>query len=96
MDNRRRAGRLLALTLGRRDYRYPLWQFSEGGVLPGLETVLKALSRLTPWMQAAFLLNGNYRLPRAERPLDALRRGEVEAVREAAQMYGAHGAACDP
>ncbi|GAC1398347.1 MAG: hypothetical protein NVSMB65_16850 [Chloroflexota bacterium] len=93
VDNRRRAGRLLALTLGRRDYRYPLWQFTDGGVLPGLEEVLRDLSVVTPWMRAAFLLNGNYRLKDGERPLDALRQGEVRAVREAAQMYGVHGAA---
>jgi hypothetical protein len=93
VDNRRRAGRLLALTLGRRDYRYPLWQFTDDGVLPGLEEVLRDLAHVTPWMQAAFLLNGNYRLRHAERPLDALRRGDLQEVREVAQMYGVHGAA---
>lgn len=92
VDNRRRAGRLLALTLGRREYGYPLWQFNEHGVLPGLEDVLTDLSHVTLWMRMAFFLGGNYRLKDADRPLDALRRGEVAAVREAALMFGVHGA----
>src|SRR5688572_15271520 len=35
IDNRRRAGRLLALESGKRGYLYPVWQVEDGRVLPG-------------------------------------------------------------
>ena len=92
VDKRRRAGRLIGLNVGRRGYAYPAWQFSEGGVLPGLEAVLTSLSVHDPWMRSAFFLSGDPRLE-SERPLDELRRGNVEAVRRAAAGYGEHGAA---
>lgn len=90
VDKRRKEGRLLGLSAGRREYLYPLWQFAESGTLPGLEDVLKALASLDPWGQAAFILSGDARLGGA-RPLDLLRRGEVEPVVAAAESYGEQG-----
>lgn len=92
VDKRRRAGRLLALPAGGRGYRYPVWQFAEGGVLPGLEEVLPDFAVDDPWMRAAFFLGGNVRLEGAI-PLEELRRGRVEEVRRAARSYGEQGAA---
>jgi putative AbiEi antitoxin of type IV toxin-antitoxin system len=92
VDKRRRAGRLIGLSLGRRGYAYPAWQFAEIGTLAGLDEVLAALSVRDPWMQAAFFLSGDPRLDGAT-PLDELRRGNVDAVRRAAGGYGEHGAA---
>jgi hypothetical protein len=93
VDKRRRAGRLIGLTQGRRGYVYPAWQFSpEGGTLPGLEEVLAELQGHGRWMQAAFMLSGDARLG-GETPLAELRRGHVEAVRRAARAYGEQGAA---
>lgn len=92
VDKRRRAGRLLALPAGGRGYRYPVWQFAEGGVLPGLEEVLPDLGVGDPWMRAAFFLGGNVRLE-GDTPLEELRRGRVEKVRRAARSYGEQGAA---
>lgn len=92
VDKRRRAEKLIGLSIGRRGYLYPAWQFGQGGVIPGLETVLASLSVHDPWMRAAFFLSGDPRLE-GTTPLDELRRGNVDAVRRAAAGYGEHGAA---
>ena len=93
VDKRRRAGKLLALPVGRA-YLYPVWQFDErgrGGVLSGLEGVLGSFGVEDAWMRASFFLRRNGRLG-DKRPLDALRDGEIEAVEGAARAYGEHGA----
>lgn len=93
VDKRRRHGRLIGVSFGRRGYGYPAWQFdAEHGVLPGLSDVLDALNDFDPWMQVVFMLNGNDRL-RGDTPLAALRRNELAAVLKAARAYGEHGAA---
>jgi hypothetical protein len=94
VDARRKKGRLLAVAAGRRGWRYPMAQFdgaSEDGVVRGLERVLAAIDDEGGWMRLAFLLSPEERLG-GERPLDALRRGEVEAVGRAARLYGEHSA----
>jgi hypothetical protein len=93
VDKRRRAGKLLALPVGRA-YLYPVWQFDErgrGGVVSGLEEVLGSFGVEDAWMKASFFLRQNGRLG-DQRPLDALRDGEIEAVEGAARAYGEHGA----
>lgn len=92
VNKRRQAGRLLALPLGSRGFAYPAWQFAGGDVLPGFVAVLEKLADHDPWMQARFFLMANKRLGDA-RPLEALRKGNVEAVTAAATVYGEHGAA---
>jgi len=93
VDKRRRAGQLIALSIGRRGYAYPLWQFeTTGKTLAGLESVLDALRDHDSWMQLSFMLNPNSRLD-DRRPLDLLREGEIERVREAALVFGEQGAA---
>ena len=91
VDKRRRSGKLIGLSVGRRGYAYPAWQFGQAGVIPGLEETLTSLSIHDPWMRAAFFLSGDPRLGGAT-PLDELRRGKLEAVRRAARGYGEHGA----
>jgi hypothetical protein len=44
VEKRRQAGRLVALATGRHGHRYPVWQFSDSGTLPGLEEVLGVLA----------------------------------------------------
>jgi hypothetical protein len=92
VDKRRRTGTLIGLSLGRKGYVYPVWQFAEGGTLPGLQAVLAELNDFGPWMQAAFMLSGDARL-NGERPLDELRRGHVQQVVAAAHVYGEQGGA---
>jgi hypothetical protein len=91
VDKQRRAGHLLGVRVGPA-WRYPAWQFADGQPLAGLREVLAALRGASPWAMAAFFLSRNARLG-ARRPLDVLRRGEVEAVVKAARAYGEHGAA---
>jgi hypothetical protein len=89
---RRKAGKLIALTLGRRGLAYPVWQFDRGGTLSGLEAVLAELHEHDAWMQAAFMLGANVRLE-GRTPLEELRRGDLNSVLRAARVFGEHGAA---
>lgn len=92
VDKRRRAGRLIAISAGRRGYAYPVWQLdSASGTLPGLEEVLAELGGHDQWMRMTFMLNPNARLDGAT-PLAVLRDHDVERVKRAAQAYGKHGA----
>jgi hypothetical protein len=91
VEERRRAGTLLALPVRRIPYVYPAWQFGSHGLLPGLEETLIALDIPNPWARAAFFLAKNVYLAGAS-PLAELRRGQVADVVRAAQAYGEHGA----
>jgi hypothetical protein len=92
VDKRRKAGQLFAVELPRRGYLYPAWQLTGTGVLPGVAEVLAALRHLDPWAQARFFVSGNARLG-GKRPLDRLRRGDLDAVLRAAGAFDEHGAA---
>lgn len=92
IDNRRKRGGLLGVQLGRRGYRYPAWQFTPDGILPGLGQIRTALRDYSPWIQLAFLLNENAWLE-GRRPLDLMRMGEIAPVIEAAEQYGEQSAA---
>lgn len=87
VDKRRRAGRLIGLSLGRRGYAYPAWQLHGGSTLLGLEQVLAALGEDDPWVPVIFLLNPHERLS-DKTPLDALRDGRVEEVARVARWFG--------
>ncbi len=92
VDKRRQAHALLALSMGRHGYRYPAWQFTKSGTLPGLKDVLQALAPHDQWMQIAFFVSKNPRLNDAT-PIDVLKAGNLKRVLDAAQAYGEHGAA---
>jgi hypothetical protein len=92
VDKRRKTGQLLAVELQRRGLLYPAWQFVEAGMLPGFIDILAALRAHDPWAQARFFVTRNDRL-RGRRPLDVLRKGEIEPVVRAAEGFGEHGAA---
>ena len=85
-------GKLIALTISKRGYLFPKWQFAESGLLTGLEEVLAALDESDSWMQAAFMLNPNIWLDGAS-PLEILRQGKIEDVMVAARASGEQGAA---
>lgn len=91
VDKRRKQGNLLAVSFGRRGYFYPVWQFSEDGVLPGFETVMNILKDYDPWMKMIFMLNANLRLNNRS-PLEKLREGDLDNVFKAAQAAGEQGA----
>jgi hypothetical protein len=92
VDKRRQAGKLLALAIGRHGYRYPVWQFTDSGTLPGLEVVLDILAPHDQWMQTAFFVGKNPRL-NDRTPVELLAAGEIDSVVNAASVYGEHGAA---
>jgi len=92
VDKRRQAGKLLAVSRGSRSFLYPGWQFTETGVLSGLEETLQALTGHPPWACLRFFVSGNHRLG-GKRPLDLLRQGRVQKVLKAAKAFGDHGAA---
>ncbi|MGE3841402.1 MAG: hypothetical protein AB7I50_07430 [Vicinamibacterales bacterium] len=92
VDKRRRAGRLLALSFGRRGYRYPAFQFVDGDVLPGLERVLPELGDQDVWSRLAFFVNRRSDLG-DKAPASLLKRHVVEPVVQAAHATGEHGAA---
>ena len=91
VDKRRRAGKLLAVSTGRHGFRYPAWQFDVSGVLPGLAEVLRVLAPRDEWMQVAFFVSEDQRLANRT-PVDTLKAGELDAVLDAAAVYGEHGA----
>jgi hypothetical protein len=92
VEKRRQIGKLIALSIGRHGYRYPAWQFSETGTLPGLDQVLGVLASHDQWMQTAFFVSRNPRL-NDRTPKEMLEAGEIDRVLNAASVYGEHGGA---
>jgi len=90
VERRRQRHVVLALPVGRRGYRYPVWQFTQSGILPGLGAILLTLAPDGEWFTAGWLLTDNKRLN--ARPLDLLREGRSDAVVQAALAYGEEGA----
>ena len=69
--------------------RFPVWQFSENGRLPGFEEVLTKLNAghlLDDWGKIGFFLQ-THQLLGDRRPLDLLRASQLEPVLKAAQAY---------
>lgn len=84
------AGKVLAWRTEKQGaFRFPAWQFSEGGRLPGLELVLAKLSAgelLDDWGKIGFFLQSHGSLG-GRRPLDLLRENKLESVLKAAESY---------
>jgi hypothetical protein len=90
VDNRRVAGKLLALELGsKRGFRFPKWQTElvlEKEGRSSLEAVLEQLAGVGPWSRYRFFVQ---RAPELEgrTPVEALRDGDAEAVVRAAESW---------
>ena len=87
VEQRGQDGLLLALPLDSGELGFPTWQFTEAGLLPGLEVVFQNMTVRSPWMRAQFFLTGDLRLD-GRTPLEMLLRGEVDAVQRAGVAYG--------
>jgi hypothetical protein len=87
VDNRRKTKILLGLSLGRRGYRYPAWQFNNGSILTGWLEVLKNMEHLDDWSKLIFMLTGDIRLDN-KTPLECLHQGETDRVILAVRAYG--------
>lgn len=87
---RYRKGQLVGWREARQNaVRFPAWQFVDGAPLPGLVEVLAILATskgLDDWGKLTFFLTARSGL-NGERPLDVLRRGDVERVKRAAEAY---------
>ena len=85
-------GRLLAWREERQNaVRFPKWQFQDGKVLDGFESVLATLSsaaRLDDFGRMLFFLS-NSRFLGGKRPLDCLRAGDIHKAQQAAQGHAA-------
>lgn len=89
IDKRRKNGTLIGIEDGGRAILYPRWQFTETGLLKGLDDALKVMVISDPWMRIQFFLSRDSDL--GERPLDALRRGRISDVVAAASRFGSLG-----
>lgn len=89
VDKRRKEGKLLAVELGRKGFRYPAWQFG----LSDLGPVLAALRGRDSWEQLTFFLNPSPLL-NDWTPLEVLQEGKRDTgdVLRAASVYGEQGA----
>ena len=87
---RYRKGQLLGWREARQNaVRFPVWQFVEGRTLQGLEKVLAELplaKAVDEWARLKFFLGPRGDLG-GQRPLDLLRRGDVDAVVRAARVF---------
>ena len=86
VNDRFRAGKLIALEAGARGRRYPAWQFEDeiaGGPLAAALDVLKGLNC---WTIYRFFTTPDTTLE-DETPLQVLRRGDIEAAVAAAKLF---------
>ncbi len=86
----RSEGRILGLPRGQNQYLFPIWQFPNGKLLPGLKDVYAAIQG-NEWMKASFMLSANSRLAE-QTPAALLQLGQIKPVLQAAKLYGDHGA----
>lgn len=90
--SRAKEGLLFAVYTSETEAQFPIWQFTDGKVLAGLQKAIAALSKHNDLSKLRFFLNGNYLLA-GESPLVFLRKGRIDEVVKAADQYLVHGAA---
>jgi hypothetical protein len=94
VDKRRRANKLLALQSGRGDYVYPTCQFTDDGVIAGIDRYLGAFPPSSGWPKLDVLLAPAEEIGNVT-PLDALKRGNVDDAVHVASGFGTQGGAYD-
>jgi hypothetical protein len=87
VEKRRGRRGLLAIPSGSGDYLYPACQFTQNGVIPGLEDVLRAFRILSPWTQLSALVARSPALS-GSTILEALKSGEIERATAIAASFG--------
>ncbi len=92
VDKRRRERTLLAVLRGS-DFHYPVAQFADGEMVPGLREVLATMGLEGPWGRLDFLTAADDELE-GESPLGWLKRhpDQLEPVLRLARAQGEHGA----
>jgi hypothetical protein len=91
VDYQRRERALVAWRTSTGKWRYPVWQFQENGVLPGIRECLACLPGDAGFGAMIFFLSERHSLA-GRRPLDLLREGKVEQAVAAAGRHDRHGA----
>jgi hypothetical protein len=89
VDKRRRTGTLIGIEDGGRAVLYPSWQFTNTGLLTGLDDALRVIGVSDAWMRMQFFLTPDPDL--GTRPLEALRAGRAEEVALSARRFGRQG-----
>jgi hypothetical protein len=87
VEKRRGRRGLLAVPNGSGDYLYPACQFTQNGVIPGLQDVLRAFQIRSPWTQLSALLAPSPALSGVT-ILEALKSGEVTRAAAIAGSLG--------
>lgn len=91
IDKRVREGSLLAVPGPNGARRYPVCQFlADGSLIKGLKEVQAALPVRGPWSAFLFLMQPQDGL-NGQKPLDALRAGDLARVLAAAERLGVQG-----
>ena len=91
VDKKVKDDALLAVPGPNGQRRYPVVQFTEDGIVPGLKQVLSALPSGSGWFRLNFLVNRDPRLD-GRRPIDLLKAAQVDLVVAAARNLGVQGA----
>lgn len=91
VGHRRAAGKLLGIE-GPRGYLYPAWQFDGDRMLRDIDEILELLEEEDAWSKLIFFVRTND-AGGGKRPLDLLRKGKLDAVKRAAELYGVQAAA---
>ena len=88
---KRRARELIAWRVTTGKWRYPRWQFTANGILPGIKECLKTLQTDNGFGAMIFFLSPRYSLE-GKRPLDLLREGRVKEAIAVAERHDTHAA----
>ena len=91
VDYLRKTERIVAWRLGTGKWHYPVWQFHEGRVRPGIPECLKELPSDDPWSHMIFFLSPRESLS-GRRPLDLILSGDVSNAIAVARRHQRHGA----
>jgi hypothetical protein len=88
---KRQARELIAWRVTKGKWRYPRWQFTPNGILPGIKECLRALNIDGGFGAMIFFLSPRHSL-KGKRPLDLLRQGRVQETVAVAQRHDIHAA----
>lgn len=90
IEKRVKEGSLLAVPGPNNRRRYPVMQFTQEGLVPGIKDVQKALPTCNPWAVLNFFVHPDVHLD-GQKPIDVLRKGKVDLVIAAAKSMGLQG-----
>ncbi len=90
ITGRRTRGTILAVPMPNGEWVYPVCQFTDEGLVPGLGAFLHEFQEVSPWTQLAVLLAPSARYG-GRSALELLLAGEIDAARSIAATYGEQG-----